>query len=117
MRFGTYFKYTEAFNAPEFGNDQAYLGETGVEIRYFIINKGNIDFKMASHNINFLGNANSPLAFDILNGLSNGKNLTWNINFGGKTKSNIQLNISYEGRKTQDYKTVHIGRAEARYIF
>jgi hypothetical protein len=57
------------------------------------------------------------LAFDILNGLSNGKNLTWNINFGGKTKSNIQLNISYEGRKTQDYKTVHIGRAEARYIF
>lgn len=117
LRFGTYFKYTEAFNAPEFGNDQAYLGETGVEIRYFIINKGNIDFKMASHNINFLGNANSPLAFDILNGLSNGKNLTWNINFGGKTKSNIQLNISYEGRKTQDYKTVHIGRAEARYIF
>jgi hypothetical protein len=117
LRFGAYFKYTEAFNAPEFGNDQAYLGETGVEIRYFIINKGNVDFKMASHNINFIGNANSPLAFDILNGLSNGKNLTWNISFGGKTKSNIQLNISYEGRKTQTFKTVHIGRAEARYIF
>jgi hypothetical protein len=117
LRFGTYYKYTEAFNAPEFGSDQAYLGETGVEIRYFIINKGNIDFKMASHNINFLGNTNSPLAFDILNGLSNGKNLTWNISFGGKTKSNIQVNVSYEGRKTQTFKTVHIGRAEARYIF
>ena len=117
FRFGTYYKYTEAINAPEFGDDQAYIGETGVEIRYFIINKGNIDFKMASHNINFIGNANSPLAFDILNGLSNGKNLTWNVSFGGKTKSNIQLNISYEGRKTETYKTVHIGRAEARYIF
>ncbi len=117
MRFGAYYKYTEAINSPEFGDDQAYIGESGIEVRYFIINKGNIDIKLASHNINFIGNANSPLAFDVLNGLSNGKNLTWNIGFGGKTKGNIQLNVSYEGRKTETYKTVHIGRAEARYIF
>ena len=117
MRFGAYYKYTEAINTPEFGSDQAYIGESGIELRYFIINKGNIDIKIASHNINFAGNSNSPLAFDVLNGLSNGKNLTWNIGFGGKTKGNIQLNVSYEGRKTETYKTVHIGRAEARYIF
>jgi hypothetical protein len=77
----------------------------------------NIDAKITSHSINFKGNANSPLAFDLLNGLSNGQNLTWNISFGGKAAGNIQINISYEGRKTQVYKTVHIGRAEARYIF
>lgn len=117
FRVGTYAKYTEAFNAPEYGNDQAYIGEFGLDFRYFIINRGNIDARIASHQINFQGNPNSPLAFDLLNGLSNGRNLTWNVSFGGKTKGNIQINLSYEGRKTQVFKTIHIGRAEARYIF
>jgi len=117
VRVGTYLKYTEAINAPEYGNDQAYIREIGLDFRYFIINRGNIDAKIASHQINFIGNANSPLAFDVLNGLSNGSNLTWNISFGGKAKGNIQINLSYEGRKTQVFKTIHIGRAEARYVF
>ncbi len=117
IRVGTYFKYTESFNAPEFGNDKAFISETGLEFRYFIINKGNFDARLASHDINFLGNANSPLAFDVLNGLSNGRNITWNFGFGGKTKSNIQFNVSYEGRRSVLFKTIHIGRAEARYIF
>ncbi len=117
IRVGTYFKYTEAVNAPEYGNDQAYIQEYGLDFRYFIINRGNIDAKIASHQIKFTGNPNSPLAFDILNGLSNGHNLTWNVSFGGKAKGNIQINLSYEGRKTPVFKTIHIGRAEARYIF
>lgn len=117
IRIGTYFRYTEAFNAPEFGDDRAFISETGLEFRYFIINKGNFDAKVASHRINFKGNANSPLAFDVLNGLSNGQNLTWTLGFGGKTKGNIQISVGYEGRRTQINKTIHIGRAEARYIF
>jgi hypothetical protein len=117
IRVGTYVKYTEALNAPEYGNDQAFIREFGLDFRYFIINRGNIDAKIATHQINFNGNVNSPLAFDVLNGLSNGSNLTWNVSFGGKAKGNIQINLSYEGRKTQVFKTIHIGRAEARYIF
>lgn len=117
FRAGTYFKYTEAINAPQFGNDQAYINEYGLELRYFIINKGNIDAKIASHQISFTGNPNTPLAFDVLNGLSNGQNITWKMGFGGKAKGNIQFNISYEGRKTQINKAIHIGRAEARYVF
>ncbi len=117
FRAGTYFKYTEAINAPQFGNDQAYISEYGLELRYFIINKGNIDAKIAAHQISFTGNANTPLAFDVLNGLSNGQNITWKMGFGGKAKGNIQFNIGYEGRKTQINKAIHIGRAEARYVF
>ncbi len=117
IRVGTYYKYTEAINAIEFGGDQAYINEYGLEFRYFIINKGNIDAKLSSHAISFTGDVNTPLAFDVLNGLSKGQNLTWKINFGGKARGNIQINLSYEGRKTPVFKAVHIGRAEARYIF
>ena len=117
FRVGTYYKYTEALNAPQYGNDQAYISEYGLELRYFIINRGNIDAKVASHQINFTGNANTPLAFDVLNGLNNGQNITWKMGFGGKAKGNIQFNIGYEGRKTPVSRAIHIGRAEARYVF
>lgn len=117
FRIGTYYKYTQAINDEAFGNDQAYISEYGLEMRYFIINRGNIDAKLASHQIKYNGNPNSPLAFDLLNGLSNGQNLTWNLTFGGKAINNVQFNLNYEGRKTPVFKTVHIGRAEARFIF
>ncbi|MDI1233065.1 MAG: hypothetical protein PSX81_02155 [bacterium] len=117
FRMGLFYKYLEAANQKDLGGELVYISEVGAELRYFVINKGNIDAKITSHNINYKGNPNSPLAFDLLNGLSNGQNITWNISFGGKAAGNIQINISYEGRKTQVYKTVHIGRAEARYIF
>ncbi len=116
IRLGIFYKYTEAKNADNSINN-AYIKEIGAEARYFVINKGNIDAKITNHIINYKGNNNSPLAYDLLNGLSNGRNLTWNITFGGKAAGNIQLNISYEGRKTPVFKTIHIGRAEARYIF
>jgi len=116
FRVGLFFKYLEAKNNDNTINN-LYMQELGAEFRYFVVNKGNIDAKITSHNINFKGNANSPLAYDLLNGLSKGKNLTWNITFGAKTGGNIQLNISYEGRKMEVFKNIHIGRAEARYIF
>jgi hypothetical protein len=117
FRLGTYFKYTEARNIPIYGGDMAFIKEYGLELRYFIINKGNFDAKLSSVNINFMGNSNTPLAFDLLNGLSNGQNLTWKVGFGGKTIENIQINLSYEGRKTAINRAVHIGRAEARFLF
>lgn len=117
LRFGTYYKYTEARNDPAFGDISAFINEYGVELRYFIINRGNIDARLSSHQISYNGDPNTPLAFDLLSGLSNGQNLTWKVGFGGKAKNGIQFNLSYEGRKTPVFKAVHIGRAEARYIF
>lgn len=117
FRMGLFYKYLEAANAKDLGGEEAYIAEVGTEFRYFVVNKGNIDARLVYHSINYKGNANSPLAFDLLNGLSNGDNITWNLGFGGKMAGNIQINLTYEGRKTQTFKTIHIGRAEARYIF
>lgn len=117
IRLGAYYAYTEAGGMPGYSGETAFIGESGLEARYFIIGKGNIDARLAMHRISFKGEPNSPLAFDLLNGLANGRNLTWNIGIGGKTKGNIQITVSYEGRKTEIGRTIHNGRAEARYIF
>lgn len=116
-RLGVFYAYLEAQNEEKYGGEKAFVNEFGIESRYFIAGKGNVDFKITSHQINFNGNNNSPLAFDLLNGLSKGKNLTWNINLGIKTKGNVQINVSYNGRQSENTKTIHLGRAEARYIF
>lgn len=117
LRLGTFYKYTQAINKPEFSSDKGFIHEIGAEGRYFIVNKGNFDVKVSRFFINYIGNPNSPLAFDVLNGLTNGNNTTWRASFGGKAKGNIQLNISYEGRQNNENPVVHIGRVEARYIF
>jgi hypothetical protein len=117
FRLGSFYKYTQALNDPLFSKDKAFIHEFGLEGRYFIVNRGNIDVKASRFNVNYLGNVSSPLGFDILNGLNNGNNTTWSVSVGGKAKNNLQINVSYEGRQNQFGPIVHIGRAEARYIF
>ena len=117
FRLGSFYKYTQALNDPLFSKDKAFIHEFGLEGRYFIVNRGNIDVKASRFNVNYLGNVSSPLGFDILNGLNNGNNTTWSVSIGGKAKNNLQINVSYEGRQNQFGPIVHIGRAEARYIF
>lgn len=60
---------------------------------------------------------NSPIEFDLLDGLKNGQNFIWNTLFTKRLSSNIDLNISYEGRKTGDAPTVHIARAQVKATF
>lgn len=60
---------------------------------------------------------NSPIEFDLLDGLKNGKNFIWNTLFTKRLSNNIDLNISYEGRKTGDAPTVHIARAQVKATF
>jgi len=48
----------------------------------------------------------------MLNGLQNGRNLLWDVTFDRQLAKNIQINLSYEGRKTGLAKVVHTGRAQ-----
>ena len=65
----------------------------------------------------FEGDNNTPVAFAMLEGLQNGKNYLWNLVLERRLAQNIDLRISYEGRKTGEARTVHIGRAQVRATF
>ncbi len=68
-------------------------------------------------NIDFEGQASSPVGFAILNGLQPGKNLLWNLSFDQQLGRNLQLRLSYEGRKTGAADVVHVGRAQVAATF
>ncbi|GJM36321.1 MAG: hypothetical protein DHS20C18_53220 [Saprospiraceae bacterium] len=67
--------------------------------------------------VKFQGEANSPVGFAILNGLQKGKNYLWNLSLNRRLGNNIQLNLTYEGRKTGTANVIHTGRAQVTAVF
>ena len=65
----------------------------------------------------FKGNQNSPVAFQMLEGLQPGTNLTWLLNLQKRLTSFLDININYFGRKSEDSKTIHTGTMQLRASF
>jgi len=77
----------------------------------------NLNFSLSFVNVRFDGEQNSTIEFDLLEGLKDGKNYIWNTLFTKRLSNSIDLNLSYEGRKTGDAPTVHIARAQIKATF
>jgi hypothetical protein len=67
--------------------------------------------------IAFTGQANTAVAFNMLDGLQNGKNYLWSLNLDRQLSKTVQLGLNYEGRKTGENRVVHVGRAQVRALF
>jgi len=91
--------------------------EAGLEIRLSKAAKGSFNGNFRLVNIVFNGDAASPLGYELMRGLLPGKNYTWNFVYQQRLSSNIQMDISYDGRKSEQSQIIHIGRVMARYLF
>jgi hypothetical protein len=67
--------------------------------------------------IAFNGNANSAVAYSMLDGLVNGKNWLWQISFEKRLARNIEMALEYEGRKSGSNAIIQTGRASLRAVF
>ncbi len=65
----------------------------------------------------FEGNTNSPVAYQMLEGLQPGTNLTWLLGLQKRLTSFLDLNLNYLGRKSEDSKTIHTGSLQLRATF
>ena len=75
----------------------------------------NADFNFYINN--FVGNQNSPVAYQMLEGLQPGKNFTWSLLWQQRLTNFLDLNISYLGRKSETSKTIHTGTVQLRANF
>ncbi|MEL6925432.1 MAG: hypothetical protein AAFO94_15395, partial [Bacteroidota bacterium] len=104
-------------------NIQIENGETAInhnfniEATYNQTTKTSIRARFSFVNIDYTGARNTPVEFAMLEGLQNGRNFLWNLSFDRLLANNIQLGISYEGRKTGEARVVHVGRAQVRATF
>ncbi|MGF1555645.1 hypothetical protein [Paucihalobacter sp.] len=65
----------------------------------------------------FNGNANSPVAYQMLEGLQPGNNFTWSMLAQRKLTKFLDLNLNYFGRKTETSKTIHTGTVQLKAYF
>ncbi len=66
---------------------------------------------------NFNGNPLSPAAYQMLQGLQAGQNLTWKLLLQKNLTQYLDLSLNYEGRKSETSKPIHTGNLQLRAFF
>ncbi|MDP4704531.1 MAG: hypothetical protein NWS05_05700, partial [Polaribacter sp.] len=97
----------EQLQQQKFGLEYFYIGE----------NSNQISANVTMFLNDFTGSANSPVAYQMLEGLQAGKNYTWNVLFNKKLNSFLNLQLNYLGRKSENSKTIHTGNVQLRAVF
>jgi hypothetical protein len=111
------FKYTDKKNNLEFSGQRAILQDYGAEIKYNVLDKGSLNVKANFIQIQFNGLQNSSLAFEMLEALKPGQNITWGVMYQRNLSNNLQLSLTYDGRKSSGAKIIHTGGAQVRAYF
>ena len=65
----------------------------------------------------FDGDQNTPVGYQMLEGLQPGNNYTWNLLFNQKLTSILNLTLNYSGRKSEDSKIIHTGMVQLKALF
>ncbi len=99
------------------GNENAYISDFGIELRRSKRDKALINGDFHIVNINYSGESNSSVGFEMLEGLQEGTNLTWKLSFQKNMSNNVQLSITYNGRKSEKSNAIHTGGMQLRAFF
>lgn len=110
-------RYSEKRNSEDLGNEKAFLNDFGIEVRRSKRDKGLLNAEMHFVNIKYNGQSNSTIGFEMLEGLQVGSNITWKVGFQKNMSKNLQLSISYNGRKSEENRTIHSGSMQMRAFF
>ncbi len=115
FRIITHYQYKKKENTMAF--QKANLNELGVEFNYNVANKSNIQVNIDYFKFDYNDLSNTPIAFEMLEGLLPGNNAKWSALFQTQLSKYLQLNLSYLGRVAEDSRVIHNGQAQLRAFF
>lgn len=120
---GNTFRITFSFRSGEIKNLTGLLGEKaeklkyGIDIKYNSLSAGILSANFDYIAIKFNAPDNTPLAYEMLEGLRTGKNMTWGLSLQRSLTSFMQLTLNYEGRKSETVNAIHTGGMQLRAYF
>jgi hypothetical protein len=100
------------------GNNEILMqNKFGTSFSYASDKQFTINGEFSIYENKFTGNALSPVAFQMLEGLQPGKNLLWRLLLQKNLTSYLDVNINYLARKSEESKTIHTGNIQVRAYF
>lgn len=109
--------YKEKNNAAEYGGERSFSQEAGIELRYNTASKGSIKANFNYVLIDFLSADNASLTYEMLEGLQDGTNITWQLAFQRNIAKNMQFSLNYNGRRSNSNSSIHAGGMQVRAFF
>ncbi|MGB3080235.1 MAG: hypothetical protein WBB31_14210 [Saprospiraceae bacterium] len=99
------------------GNERFNSHKLSVESVWRRSNSSDIRGQVSLVEINYSSSGHSAVDFAILQGLQNGSNLLWSLQFNTRLNESLILTLQYNGRNTGGTKTIHTGNAQIRANF
>lgn len=117
VKFRLSFSSTYGEKRNSLGTEEAYNRSLSTELRFNEAGKGTFSLAVSYIDISFNAPENSSLAFEMLEGLTAGGNITWELLWQRNLANNLQLNLNYGGRKSDELKVIHTGGMQVRAFF
>ena len=115
-RFSTFYHFKNKENTSQ-NFETLQQHKFGIDYFYSSEKKNQISANGTVFLNNYNGNQQSPVAYQMLEGLQAGRNYTWNLLLNHKINTILNLSVSYLGRKSEGSKTIHTGSVQLKAIF
>jgi len=109
--------YTLRNNEDDLGGESAELIDVGLDLRANKMESGSFFGHLNYISIEYDGATNNSVAYEMLDGLQNGGNITWGAGVQRQLGKSMQLSLSYNGRKSEEIDAVHTGNVQVRAFF
>jgi hypothetical protein len=111
-------RYLTQGNSALYGGEQSASKALTLDGKYNLVSNTSITSHFEMNGITFTGtDQTTTTAYTMLQGLTTGTNYVWTIDLTKRVLGNIEVTVSYDGRKPGEGKTVNTGRASVRAIF
>ena len=115
-RFDVYYQYQNKKNS--IGDmEQLTQEKYGVSFMLTQNQKAAISGEFNYFSNEFSGISNTPVAYQMMEGLQPGTNFTWSLIAQKKLTKFLDLNLNYFGRKSETSRTIHTGTVQLKAYF
>ncbi|WPP51501.1 hypothetical protein [Catalinimonas niigatensis] len=111
------YKQNQTIRENNLGKEFSEQHILGLEFRANKLMKHSVNAIVEYIDILYDGAENTPIAYEMLDGMSAGGNMRWTLNWQQQIFEGLQLVLNYYGRKSIDRPTIHSGNVMVRALF
>ena len=97
--------------------ESAKVSAFSLDLRHSKVQRSTLNANITFTNIDFRGQVNTAVGYELLQALQPGNNILWSANLQFKIAAGLQLQVQYDGRKSPDVGMVHTGRMQVNALF